>query len=72
MEERTYSIAEAARFIGISYARMWAKTREGKIKGIVRYRKDNRNFVEIPESEVLRLKERHDRYFHALNGNAEA
>ena len=60
MEERKYSLAEAARVIGVSYCRLWQKSREGKIKGIVRYRKDNRNIVEIPESEVYRLKEQHD------------
>ena len=59
MEERKYSLAEAAREIGVSYTRLWVKSKEGKIKGIVRRRENNRNIVEIPASEVQRLKEKH-------------
>ena len=71
MEERKYSLAEAAREIGISYARLWVKSKEGKIKGIVRRRENNRNIVEIPASEVQRLKEQHDAW-RRLMGIEEA
>ena len=67
MTERMYTIADAAKVIGISYTRLWIKSKEGKIKGLRRFREGNRMFVQIPESSVLELKEKHEKWLRMVN-----
>ena len=56
MTGRTYSLIDAATEIGCSYMSLWVKSKQGKINGLIRFRKGNRNYISIPESTVLAMK----------------